>query len=387
MNPLNAPSPSSSPSPSPPDTGSAEFLGLNLDAFRELVAFAGVAEGFTLAIAEVNFASDGDLLVQALQAHEIGQEIQFVTLDFGEQDSFSLLDELKAALANIALDPQRNPVLLVRGLATAIGVKGDYTNFLNDLNYRRDQLASQLPYPMVLFLPDYAVTRLGKYAHDLWTWKSGLFHFRTTRQVMETAQNQLRQPTAQPADSRPAKQARIEQLERLLSEADNDNNLKACIPMALELGDAYRSLSDYEQARQYYHKALEQAEVEKETASKAYAIYGLGQIHRLRSDSTKAMARFDQAIELFRATGDRLGEANTLKAIGDVLQFLDRRNEALKHYDQAIELFRATGARLGEANTLKAIGDVLQFLDRRNEALKHYDQAIELFRATGDRLG
>ncbi|MGB3137399.1 MAG: hypothetical protein WBG38_11230 [Nodosilinea sp.] len=45
--------PSTSASASP-DQG-AVFLGLNLDAFRELVAYADVAEGFTLAIAEVNF--------------------------------------------------------------------------------------------------------------------------------------------------------------------------------------------------------------------------------------------------------------------------------------------------------------------------------------------
>ncbi|MGF1514186.1 MAG: tetratricopeptide repeat protein, partial [Elainellaceae cyanobacterium] len=380
MNPSNAPL-ASSPNPSSPEPGSAEFLGLNLDAFRELIAFADVAEGFTLAIAEVNFVSDGDLLMRALQDHEIDRDVQFIEIDFSDQETFSLLNALKAALADITLDRRRKPVLLVRGLATAIGIRGDYPNFLSDLNYTRDQLAAQLPHPTVLILPDYAVNRLGQYANDLWTWKSGLFRFRTTRQVVDTAQTQLRQPPTLPADSLPVKQNRIEQLERLLSEQVNSGGpplLKVCTSMALELGDAYRGLSDYGQAQRYYNKAMDWAEAEQEATSKASALYGLGQVHRLNANNTKAMARFDQAIELYRATGDRLGEANTLKAIGDVLQFLKRSTEALKNYDQAIELYRATGALLGEANTLKAIGDVLQFLKRSTEALKNNDQAIEL---------
>ncbi|MEM6427529.1 MAG: tetratricopeptide repeat protein, partial [Cyanobacteria bacterium P01_D01_bin.128] len=386
MNPSNVPSPSAS-SPTAPDP-TVEFLGLNLDAFRELVTFASVAEGFTLAIAEVNFAVDGDLLIQALLAHEVTIEVQFVVLDFSEKDSFSLLAALQEELATVQLDPERQPVLIVRGLATAIGIKGDYPAFWNDLNYRRDQFARQLPYPMVLMLPDYAVNRLGQYATDLWTWTSGVFRFRTTRQVVATAQTQLRQPSDQPADSRPVKQARIEQLERLLSEAISDDELTACIPMALELGDTYCSLCEYEQARQNYHKALTWARHEKKLVKTADALYGLGQIHCLKDDSiVKALARFEQAIELYQATGARLGEANTLKAIGDVLQFQKQTTEALKNYEQAIDLYRATGARLGEANTLQAIGDVLQFQKQTTEALKNYEQAIDLYRATGDRLG
>ncbi|WP_155523551.1 tetratricopeptide repeat protein [Nodosilinea nodulosa] len=388
------PSPSTSTSPNSPDQGAVEFLGLNLDAFRELVAYAEVAEGFTLAIAEVNFDSDGDLLVAALQNHPIAQAVQFVVLDFGARTSFSFLEAVQAELAAVELQPGRK-VLLVRGLATVIGVKGDYPNFLRDLNYNRDQLAARVPYPLVLFLPDYALTRLAQYGKDFWNWKSGLFHFRTTRQTTETAQTQLTQPSAQPSDTRPVRQERIEQLERLLSEqqSPSDNGTPPAhpqssnIPLALELGDAYRSLSELDQARRYYHKALDWAEAENNKIQMADGLYGLGQVHRLRAENTKATARFEQAMELYRATGARLGEANTLKAIGDVLQFLKRSTEALQNYEQAMELYRATGARLGEANTLTAIGDVLQFLDRRTEALQNYEQAMELYRATGDRLG
>ncbi|MGF1521052.1 MAG: hypothetical protein ACFBSF_01860 [Leptolyngbyaceae cyanobacterium] len=211
MTPSDAPSPNSAISPSNPDHASAEFLGLNLDVFREVVAFAQVAEGFTYAIAEINFASDGDLLVQALQNHAVAQEVRLIELDFTDQASLSLLSAVKEQLAALKIAAADNPVLLVRGLATAIGVKGNYPNFLTDLNFKRDVLAAQVPYPMVLFLPDYAVDRLARYAQDFWTWRSGHLRFRTLRQTVETAQTQLAQPVpTQPADSRPVKQNRID---------------------------------------------------------------------------------------------------------------------------------------------------------------------------------
>ncbi|MGD1941246.1 MAG: tetratricopeptide repeat protein, partial [Leptolyngbyaceae cyanobacterium] len=370
-----------------------EFLGQNLDAFRELVTFAEVAEGFTLAIVEINFVADGDLLMQALHQHAVNQAVQFIELDFSDRESFSLLAALTEHLATVEVDPQRQPVLLVRGLASAIGVKGDYSNFLNELNYSRDQLAQQVPYPLVLVLPDYAITRLGQYAKDLWTWQSGLFAFRTTSQTVDGVQTQLRHPhPTLPADSKPVKQDRIDQLERLLSERLNHgdpstDSAQDCINLALELGDAYRGLSDYAQAQRYCHKALDWAKTASLQRQQAQALYGLGQVDFFNGANTKSMARYDQALETFRAIGDRLGEANTLKAIGDVLQFLKRSTEALQHYNQALETFRAVGDRLGEANTLKAIGDVLQFLKRSTEALQHYDQALETFRAVGARLG
>jgi tetratricopeptide (TPR) repeat protein len=355
VNPSNAPLTNSVPSPTNPAQATTEFLGLNLDAFKELVAFADVAEGFTLAIAEVNFASDGDLLVQALQNHEITQEVQFMVLDFSEQSTFSLLEALTTTLEETELAPHRKLVLLVRGLATAVGVKGDYPNFLNELNYNRDQLAKRVPHPLVLFLPDYAVNRLGQYANDLWTWKSGLFHFRTTQQMIEATQTQLSQPTALPADSRPVKQERIEQLERLLSEHSNPSDpptrpQKACIPLALELADAYLSLADFEQARRYYHKALDWAEWEDTQRLKADALYGLGQIHRLKDDSTvKALARFEHAMELYRATGARLGEANVLKELGKVHR---EPKEAVRLIQQAQSIYEAIEDRYSQCRNL-----------------------------------
>ncbi len=39
------------------------------------------------------------------------------------------------------------------------------------------QAATDVPHPILFFLPDYALTRLAKYAPDFWAWRRGVFRF------------------------------------------------------------------------------------------------------------------------------------------------------------------------------------------------------------------
>ncbi|MGB3137400.1 MAG: tetratricopeptide repeat protein, partial [Nodosilinea sp.] len=308
----------------------------------------------------------------------MAQTVQFVVLDFGAQTSFSFLEAVQAALAAVALEPGRRTVLLVRGLATVIGVKGDYPNFLRDLNYNRDQLAVRVPYPLVLFLPDYAVNRLAQYGKDFWNWKSGLFRFRITRQTTEMVQTRLAQPSPQPSDTRPVKQERIEQLERLLSEqlSDSNNHQSGNIPLALELGDAYRSLSELDQARRYYHKALDWAKAENDQTQRADALYGLGQVHRLRVENTKAMARFEQAMALYRATGDRLGEANTLQEQG---KMETDPQQSLQLLQQAQLLYEAIEDGYSQCrNLVRFLADAQLATGQQEAAIKSLHRAADM---------
>ncbi|MEL7507527.1 MAG: tetratricopeptide repeat protein, partial [Cyanobacteria bacterium J06554_1] len=336
------PSPSSSSPINRPHAGNQSdealaFMGLNLDVFKQLIAFIDLADGFTLAIAEVNFAADEDLIMHGLRRHEISQAVNLIELDFSTRNDYSLFEELRRELATLSLGSNQPLVVLVRGLATAIGVKGNYTQFLNDLNFRRDVMAAEAPYPMVWFLPDYAINRLAKNAKDLWSWHSALFEFRTTKERATAAQTRIIQPIpGQLPDAKIVKQERIEQLERLLSVQSEDR--KSCIDIALELGNGYAGLSDLKQARKYYRKALDWADAEAVLLQQAHSLLGLGRIDKVRGHHSNSLSNYEQALGLYRDVGDRLGEANTLKAVGDVLQFLKRSQEALSNYEQALGL-------------------------------------------------
>jgi tetratricopeptide (TPR) repeat protein len=376
-----------------PDAESAEFVGFNLETITELATFAEISEGFTLAFAEMNFGSDLQFLLNALEEHRRCKNIQFVVIKLEDPELEFVLGAIKEALAKVSLDPEKKPVLLVVGLERAIGYvdTGKTSGVIANLNFARNAFPKQLPYPVVFVLPDYALTRLARGAHDFWAWTSASFQFRSSRKVItQTYQKTVSERRLYTSDAKPVKQERIDQLHRLLMQYEPTTGRPEAEtePLRLnileELADAYLSLSDVKNAQHFYMQALSLAGKLNNQWTQANVLLGLGQTSSFLDTSTAALNRYNEALELYKATGDRLGEANTLKAIGDVLQFLDQRQEALNRYNEALELYKATGDRLGEANTLQAIGDVLlrqedlneetfqQGLDNINTAYKFY---------------
>ncbi|MEM7796654.1 MAG: tetratricopeptide repeat protein, partial [Cyanobacteria bacterium P01_C01_bin.118] len=376
------------------DNESAEFLGLNLEPLNELAVFADFSEGFTVAFAEINFAQDFEFIIAALRRHPRCQDIQFEVLKFADLNLQYLLEEIKTVLKQLKLKQDKKLVLMLVGTEKAIGVIKEYPPFLTDLNFVRDVYPRQVPHPMIFVLPDYAVSRLARYAPDFWSWMSGGFKFRTVQQRVDTVQTQtLRSDYLFTSDAQPVKQERIQQLKSLLTEyAPSGQEIapdkkETCLTLYFELGDAYFSLSEVERAKGFYEKGLALAETLDDRSRYGNALLKIGRTLYFLDRRDEALENYHTAIDIFRQVGARLGEANTLQAIGDVLQFLDRRDEALENYHTAIDIFRQVGDRLGEANTLKAIGDVLQFLKRNDEALENYHTAIDIFRQVGARLG
>ncbi len=75
------------------------FLEINQQAFTELVTFVDfVDEKLNIGFVEVNFAQDGDILIDALINHQDCQNIQFEILNFSDPDLRFLRDELVSAL-------------------------------------------------------------------------------------------------------------------------------------------------------------------------------------------------------------------------------------------------------------------------------------------------
>jgi len=174
--------PSELPKTSNLDAEARQFLALNRQVYRELLTFIDSAEDFTVGFVEVNFSPNVEMLIQALRAAPNCQDIQFAVMDFSQQPDLRFLrDEIVQRLATLERHPDQKLVLLVLGLKEAIGVnlQGDYPPVLQDLNVVRDAYKRTVPHPMLFFLPDYAITRLAKFAPDFWAWRSGVFLFQT----------------------------------------------------------------------------------------------------------------------------------------------------------------------------------------------------------------
>ena len=178
-----------------------DFVVKNAAVFSELLTFIDFAEGLTIGFLEVNQQQNQTALVDALRAALAETDTQLEIFNFSrEHDLRFLKDALVERLRQRGLEPKAPPgtasqrrVLLLRGLEAAIGTSGTgaYPPILQDLNFVRDAYQQDVPYPLLFLLPDYAITRVSKYAPDFWDWNSGVFRFQSTAQNVEAFKTEV----------------------------------------------------------------------------------------------------------------------------------------------------------------------------------------------------
>lgn len=155
-----------------------QFLNLNRQSFAELLTFIDFADRLTIGFVEINLLADTDILIEFLENHPQCQEIEFVCLEFLDPKLRFLRDEIIKILPKVQVKKNKKLVVIIRGLENSIGIFGDYPPVLTDLNFVRDAYKTSLPHPVLFILPDYAISRLAKFAPDFWDWRSGVFQFK-----------------------------------------------------------------------------------------------------------------------------------------------------------------------------------------------------------------
>jgi tetratricopeptide (TPR) repeat protein len=258
------------------------------------------------------------------------------------------------------------------------------------LNYRREIL-TQLPCPVVFWLPYDKEEELHRLAPDFWAFRRQTFVFRLFAPWVLRVSQKVAETGAR-AETPESRRASISLYRQLLSDLEHTGAGKTLLAARLrrQLGDLLRREGLWNESRSELEQALAilETSAEGDTWERAEALHSFGLTLYYLDELDRALASYAAALELFRAVGDRLGEANTLKAIGDVLRFRpDEYDQALAHYGQALELFRAVGDRLGEANVQQALGDLALREARLGEARKHYEAALAIYPAIGARLG
>ncbi len=163
-----------------------------------------LAEGFTLFFARCNApALRKELILTATQQlAPLGVEIVEVAF---EDEPANVRERLRAALAAANKDA-RTPIpvempaplqslavaelpagyaaggkrtVFVTGLEYGIPYNQPDARILAELNLGRDAFLRDVPHPLVIWLPDYAVTAVARFAPDFWAWRSGVFEFET----------------------------------------------------------------------------------------------------------------------------------------------------------------------------------------------------------------
>jgi tetratricopeptide (TPR) repeat protein len=364
-------------------------------AFRQLVAFVNASEGLTIGFIESNFKPDTDAVIETLQQDSSCQTIQLEVLNFPDPQLRFVRDLIVQALQNLQVAPDKKLVLIIRGLEQSIGMTGDYPPMLQDLNFVRDDFVKSIPHPLLFCLPDYAITRLARYAPDFWAWKSGLFRFQTSPITQANA-------LAQTLDSEQIhgsldlaeKQERIDLLQRLLMEyqpsghEQTQANLKTCLNILNELGVLYRSQGDVVKAEQMFQDALAQLTDEPKLASvKASLLHELAYLYDDLGKPEEAIALYQQSLALTERIGNIHGRAATLHQMAIIYVNQGEVEQAIALYQQSLELKERIGDVQGKAATLNNLAGIYADQGEVEQAIALYQQSLELTERIGNVQG
>ena len=370
----------------------------NNEAVQRLLSLLDLSEGFTIAFVECNFWQDGVALVAALSEQIENdpewEDLQILDWEFTEQ-KLRLLQEMHGRLEILPNRKGKKLVLVLRGLENAIGVVGDYPQFLADINFVRDGYIKMVPHPVVFVLPDYAITRFAKYAPDFWAWKSGAFKFKTAQETRDFVEAKIFDSgRVRGSYLKPEKQERIDLLHRLLMEAnpsgsdpESNRNASSQINILNELGIAYRSLSEYNRAIEFDQQALEISRKIGDRNGEAASLGNLGNAYDALGQYQQAINFHQQSLEIDREIGDRSGEAKSLGNLGNAYDSLGQYQQAIQFHQQSLEIKKEIGDRNGEAASLNNLGNAYDSLGQYQQAINFHQQSLEIKREIGDRCG
>lgn len=372
------------------------FIARNQQSLAELVMFMDFADyKLTIGFVEVNFAKDRDNLIEIITTHPQCQEIQFEVVKLSDPNLRFVRDAIVEELNKIPKDKDKKLVLIIIGLEKSIGMSGDYPHVLQDLNFVRDAFTASVPHPILFVLPDYAITRLAKYAPDFWAWGRKVFHFETGQLTREEAiQQTIGSDRMLGSLELSEKQERIDLLQRLLMEycpsgySDTGAHLKTRINILIQLGQAYSSQGEVAKAREHLEQALELANDNENLASlHATALYELGIIQLNQGIFQEGIALFQESLNIAKHLGDVQAEAATLHALATIYVKQGKIEQAIALYQQSLNIARRIGHMQGEAATLNQLADIYAKQGEMEEAITLYQQSLNIARRTGHMQG
>ena len=371
------------------------FLNINQQVFTELLTFVDFSdEKLNIGFVEVNFAKDRDILIKELTEHQDCQNIQFEVLHFLDPGLRFLRDELVAALKNIEVSPNKKLVLLITGLEQSIGVLEEYPDVLTNLNFVRDDLRHSVNYPLILFLPQYALTRLAKYAPDFWAWRRKVFSFKTITSTLDaTVERTVSLYQNSQGLALPDKQERIDLLLGLLSEynsfdlQESRHNLPVIINIYNQLSTTYYSIGKYQQSIKFAQQSLQIARTIGDRSGEASSLGNLGNIYYALGEYQQTIDYHQQALEIFQQIGNRNEEANSLNNLGNLYSSLGEYQQAIDYYQKSLVIKQQIGNRNGESNSLNNLSNVYYLLGEYQRTIDYLQQSLEIFQQIGNRNG
>ncbi|WP_353480618.1 ATP-binding protein [Haliscomenobacter sp.] len=151
--------------------------------------------------------------------------------------------------------------------------------------------------------------------------------------------------------------------------------------MLSQLGDFAFSLKNYDEAKMYYQKSIQDKD-KNHAYNMPYSLTGLALIESAQGHPQVALTKLNQVLLLFKKSGDKNGETQCLKSIAEVQRQLNQNPAALKNVLLAKEL----AASVQNKRNVIQLSQLLPELYASNQMYKDAFYSAQQYQKIADSL-
>ena len=153
------------------------------------------------------------------------------------------------------------------------------------------------------------------------------------------------------------------------------------------LGNAYQSLGNFKQARDYHNQDLTIAKKVKDRAGEGRAYANLGNVYQSLGNFEQAIEYHNQHLTIDKEVGDRAGEGGAYGNLGNAYQILGNFKQAIQYHNQHLTIAKEVGDRAGEGRACANLGVAYRNLGNFKQAIEYHNQDLTIAKEVGDRAG
>lgn len=161
-------------------------------------------------------------------------------------------------------------------------------------------------------------------------------------------------------------------------------NVVSASGQALNIGNCYLVLSDYNAALEYYLMALEGFEKTANKRGQSFCYQNMGNCYVELKKYDDALKYANKSIRLKRELGDKRGLASADNLLGNIYTGLENYEKAISHYSSALATSIEMKNVMQEMTNHFQIGKLYSYKGEGKNAISHFEKSKALAKTMGD---
>ena len=379
---------SASFSPQQPLLGEAEISPQNQDVLLQMASLIRLAEGFRLGFVKCNQPIQSRQMAAKLREILAGEAKIITLVLMGPVSSLrrAILQALEADKADYA----GKRAVMVLGFEHSVPSEG-LAPSLDELNQSRENFLKSFSCPVLIWLPDYALTRLAREAPDFWGWRSGVFELSPVQKLMASIEKTIIQGVEADRLSLVEKMERVAALEGLIRDYQEmprgERRDRSLATVLHSLGNIRYLLGEHNEAHRLYQGSLKISQDLGDKSSVSRSLHQLGNLAYFTGDLTEARRLYQESLKISQDLGDKSSVSMSLHNLGNLAYVTGDLSGARHLYQESMKIFQDLGDKSSVSTSLHNLGMLAQDMGDLTEARRLYQESLKIFHDLRDKSG